>query len=135
MTKLELKHLAPYLPYGLKIYHKKEVFELTGIKPHCGSTMLSFDGVGIAWGYINNCKPILRPLSDLTKEYLEKNHGIVNEDDEGYEMWMRVKYSHKEPEILKEVHWGIVNELIKNNIDVFNLIPQGLAININDIEK
>ena len=22
MNKLELKHLAPYLPYGLKLYHK-----------------------------------------------------------------------------------------------------------------
>jgi len=111
MSKLELKHLAPYLPYGLKIYHKKEVFELTGIKPHCGITMLTFDGVGIEWGYINNCKPILRPLSD---EFVKPIIDCIRRGD---------------------VDYNFIQRLIENHCDVLFLKEKGLAININDIEK
>ena len=52
MEKLELKDLSPYLPYGLKI----------------------IDGWGdektLDYSYLHNvhCKPILRPISDLTEE-------------------------------------------------------------------
>ena len=66
--KLELKHLAPYLPYGLKYvkysYNNSPIRHdiMQGVSTNgiyaCGDiTPLSF----------KNCKPILRPLSDLTK--------------------------------------------------------------------
>lgn len=57
--KLELKHLAAYLPYELKMYYET----LLGVKRHwilrCGT---------ISEAIVYQNKPILRPLSDLTKE-------------------------------------------------------------------
>ena len=53
MEKLELKHLAPYLPYGLNGIH--------------GDKRIDFNSANI-WVFTLNAKPIFRPLSDLTKE-------------------------------------------------------------------
>jgi len=61
MEKLELKHLAPYLPYGLKM-----------IAPHSrrkggfyhSPILLKSHNISYAIRY----KPILHPLSDLIKE-------------------------------------------------------------------
>jgi hypothetical protein len=69
--KLELKHLAPYLPYGLKIrnievgktrtlIHEHELPTESAIRRNVSIKML------LLTNHIN--KPILRPLSDLTKE-------------------------------------------------------------------
>ena len=55
--KLELKHLAGYLPYGLKYKDIPKGFD--GIRE---LDIKTFD-----W-CLENGKPILRPLSDLTKE-------------------------------------------------------------------
>ena len=56
--KLELKTLAPYLPYGLKIRYiernETHIFNSYNIDAVCSEQ--------------NHLKPILRPLSDLTKE-------------------------------------------------------------------
>ena len=61
--KLELKHLAPYLPYGLKIQGKGGRVETLGIE--VGMTAKTINCAAILYyGY----KPILRPLTDLTKE-------------------------------------------------------------------
>lgn len=62
--KLELKHIAPYLSYGLMIqYLENETFELVGFNRntiyHTRGFFVELPG---------NLKPILRPLSDLTKE-------------------------------------------------------------------
>lgn len=70
--KLELKHLASYLPYGLKVSNQFGVFELLGIRNKSNTNnnlMLSYKlHSDIVWGYDYQNKPILRPLSDLTKE-------------------------------------------------------------------
>jgi hypothetical protein len=67
--KLELKHLAPYLPYRLKILDEKSepsdnIFTLESIN--------IYESVSDTEGNIDipftEIKPILRPLSDLTKE-------------------------------------------------------------------
>jgi len=66
MEKLELKHLAPYLPFKLKVNHfgKSKVL-------NCGQGS-SNHWIGITSGLryqdIIKFAPILRPLSDLTKE-------------------------------------------------------------------
>ena len=53
MKKLELKHLAPYLPYGLFVmYRGREI-------------VMDTKNIGIV---LKECSIILRPLSDLTKE-------------------------------------------------------------------
>lgn len=77
--KLELKHLTPYLPYELKVQGSeqiqeegKEPWDLTTIhkiKTMTGiiSEMAVFDN-SLCGNLIQDVKPILRPLSDLTKE-------------------------------------------------------------------
>lgn len=64
--KLELKHLAPYLPYGLKL--TKDYWGKIGeLVPFIKQ---DFKGLQIELDYAitTQCKPILRPLSDLTKK-------------------------------------------------------------------
>ena len=115
--KLELKHLAPYLPYELKILNGKEYDIVNGID---NKTVISlFRGHLENFSTIENVKPILRPLSDLTEEYSNS-----------------CNYSHK------DFKWGIINKnisvlvwdsLLKNHFDVFGLIDAGLAIDINTL--
>lgn len=67
--KLELKHIAPYLPYGLKIFTDYDgIQEINGMPDlfhasyYCEKTDAGDEP------HIEQIKPILRPLSDLTKE-------------------------------------------------------------------
>lgn len=62
--KLELKHLAPYLPYNLKgNYEVSEV--VPSAKFELRNKELRTDNIDF---FLKYAKPILRPLSDLTKE-------------------------------------------------------------------
>lgn len=64
METLELKHLAPYLPYGLKGIYNETIITLSL------NGYSSVDEIGYDISLFLSCKikPILRPLSDLTKE-------------------------------------------------------------------
>ena len=65
--KLEIKHLAAYLPYGLKVSnntHPDDVNLVTGLRDE---TYFTKQNSRYAYGDVENCKPLLRPLSDLTK--------------------------------------------------------------------
>lgn len=125
--ELELKHLAAYLPYGLKVTKKDwaKIFKMD----NDGTTL---NCVGIDYILKVNAKPILRPLSYLTKEEvngfsvgvrLQLRHLINNEielfDDEAF--LSRVSYY--------ELDW-----LFERHFDVFGLIEKGLAIDINTLE-
>lgn len=64
MEKLEIKHLAPYLAYGVNIqYLGNEIVELVGFNKNT-----IYHTTGFFVELPCNIKPILRPLSDLTKE-------------------------------------------------------------------
>tara|TARA_R110000851_G_scaffold168032_1_gene313859 strand:- start:127 stop:573 length:447 start_codon:yes stop_codon:yes gene_type:complete len=130
IMKLELKHLAPYLPYELKIYESS--YFNNGIKTlglgQASRSEVSIIGVlhlqkgrsKVNKDYYNDrYKPILKPLSDLTEEYSNS-----------------CNYSHK------DFKWEIINKnisvlvwdsLLKNHFDVFGLIDAGLAIDINTL--
>ena len=83
--KLELKHLAPYLPYGLTGKTKKEIepWKIVGYKedsfsitePTLLCTHSTYKNVINIWS--RNIKPILRPLSDLTKEIEHNGEKIM----------------------------------------------------------
>ena len=64
--KLELKHLAPYLLYHLKGIIKNKVVVLDTLHQYSCETVPSVRG--FTWCGFENFKPILRPLSYLTKE-------------------------------------------------------------------
>ncbi len=108
--KIPIKHLAPYLPYGLNGIHKDKriVFHTDNI-----------------WTFILNAKPILRPLSDLTKEdWIDEFifssdliESIIKRN--GFEFaWLETSNYLK---------------LLENHFDVFGLIEKGLAIDINKV--
>ena len=133
--KLELKHIAPYLPYGLKGIEKsyKVIMELHGVSQH-GFTLEDGD-----YDDLRRFKPILRPLSDLTKEIEVNGLKIIplNELQTVYGYEYLYTYIHKNQGRFNHyaVCFGCLEYLLKWHFDVFGLVPQGLAIDINTLEK
>lgn len=164
--KLELKHLAPYLPYDLKIEcHSEEEIQLKGSYV---SVMKLLHADGIDDNYGNNwnldIKPILRPLSDLTKE-IEVNgekflpiielaklfhtnksalthftnivdagfYGIsvnchIENDDSRF-----TYYQLRNSEFVLSNTYEEIQKLFEWHFDVFGLIKQNLAIDVNTL--
>ena len=115
--RLELKHLAPYLPYDIGCviplgYHRTLDVNILQIM--------------IKENFFK-CYLKLRPLSDLTKEIEHNGESFVPIDyledmidfSCGYE---RIEY------------WK-VQQLIEWHFDVFGLISAGLAIDINTLNS
>lgn len=172
--KLELKHLAPYLPYKLKFvmvfdssedfgdvvpeeYLKKdsiwELYLLTNesiefFGGECDDYALKNGPSRIA----NNgaLKPILQPLSNLTKEIEMNGEKFVPVEwfEIGDENNLSNDYGFANVRLinhLKEISKyniqndieylpnGVVNKLHEWHFDVFGLIPKGLAIDINTL--
>ncbi len=133
MEKLELKHLAPYLPYGLKlqfIFKKEKIFLLSTYDEYKNGEQT----ILIAQALNGYYKPILRPLSDLTKEIEVNGEKFVPIDyyafknDINYIIEFQNKYSH-----YKSVKYGIMEKLFEWHFDVFGLIEKGLAIDFNTL--
>tara|TARA_R100001377_G_scaffold40581_1_gene22708 strand:+ start:176 stop:595 length:420 start_codon:yes stop_codon:yes gene_type:complete len=132
MEKLKLEHLAPYLPYGLKIIHnwekvrdsRKEPLKrwIKILEPSQLNIFTREDSQKhFKW------KPILRPLSDLTKEI-----------EEGKPMFFPshqlVKHIENNQDIFN-CSYNEINYLLRNHFDAFGLIEKGLAIDINTINE
>ena len=128
MEKLELKHIVGYLPYGLKVnVHGDFQMEVTykrllSIKDDEDLDFITIEGV-LEDSYV---VPILRPLSDLTKE-IEVN-GVKFVPEELLSAHFEIQYYgnmlHKNVQKLYEWHF-----------DIHGLIDQGLAIDINTLPK
>ena len=130
VEKLELKHLAPYLPYGLKCeildykcdYVGDKYDTIKGYYFYGDSPYFNFKhGRDHAGKNTTNFKPILRPLSDL------KTFEIIDVDQV-------VEYRFNSVNLVKlNLYWQ-VELLFENHFDVFGLIEKGLAIDINTIK-
>lgn len=130
--KLGIEHLAPYLPYKLKI--------VSGL----GQTELSVDLLD--WAITNTNqqhdrnfgKPILRPLSDLTKE-------IEHKGQKGGDLFMPTRilmcptfkfcadkeellFNLQSSESIERCPYNVVQKLLEWHFDVLNLIENELAI-------
>ncbi len=141
--KLELKHLAPYLPYGLKyeyetvygkINHAKraKVIGLLG----WGTPFTMSDELGIL-----NVKPILRPLSDLLPSGCFVEIEDASQDEMNHAMWADLRWrlercekNNSNIDVVRMPYW-VIRILLKYHFDVFGLIDQGLAIDINTLNK
>jgi hypothetical protein len=162
--KLELKHLAPYLPYSLMVKRMSQIYVLT-------SDIIARREKN---GTLHLIKPILHPLSDITKEievngekfvpmeilfslipshnYVDYvgplNHPSYQIDDgwnhcishgtgadeltfsfTGNSFWLMVGYNIE----LLDNQLQLFEKLFEWHFDVFNLIPEGLAIDINTL--
>jgi len=151
MDKLTLEHLAPYLPYGLKAemldyecdYVGKKYDEIVGFHQWDKNCLYwSALTVGGSKPNIERIKPILRPLSDLTKEIEHNGERFVPKDvlidrydlkfDEDDDFFLDYYCIGETDSPWTGYH--IIQLLIQWHFDVFGLIEKGLAIDINSIE-
>lgn len=105
--KLEIKHIAPYLPYGLRckiVNDDKELIgTLNGLYADCSCV---FDDIVESEHGFESVKPLLKPLSELP---VDRYGRIIFQLRNG-------TISNKE-----------FTELVSEHYDVFNLIDNGLA--------
>lgn len=126
-VELKLKHLVPYLPYGLKLKGNTN----GNIIPEMNTLFIEKGVLHLRkrFGSVekHQWKPILRPLSDLnTKPYF----------DIQAEIWNRTDYDKETNTIdISNINYGIMLKLFEYHFDVFGLIEKGLAIDINTLEK
>ena len=126
--KLELKHLAPYLPYGLKVQAPATVKDNERIlKPSIHT--LGLDNIKVILDY-QATKPILRPLSDLSggvndKWYIETNYDLTTQIEINDFACEQIGFS--------DVKYSTMVILFEHHFDVFNLIDNNLAIDINKL--
>ena len=136
--KFELKHLAPYLDHRLKIQGQThgEIQELSGLREGIVYTIEGNKLYG--WTDIFNIKPILRPLSDLTKEIEVNGERFVPvrilmcAAYKAYDSNYDLLFATQEP---TRMPYHIVQKLYEWHFDVFGLIPNNLAIDMNTIKQ
>ena len=157
--KLELKHLAPYLPYKLQLRYCNDdlIYELTSLsKPYKTNNKLFLTGeykpVGASYKKIrsfinsddNEFKPILRNLSDLTKKIEVNGKKFVPMD----EFWQMFGGGYNESaqetfieDFLCEIKlnvmnqsFGVIQKLHEWHFDTQNLIENNLAVDINTLK-
>lgn len=127
MEKLELKHLAPYLPYGLKIF---DVYD-NNIKILYTASLSVTKSVQLYKTHIEvlhsrmleEIKPILHPISEK----------FVDSITEGFEDYEEILEAVKEG-TLAYIRYNLFMNIVENHGDVFGLIDKGLAIDINTIK-
>lgn len=80
IEKLEIQHIAPYLPFGLKAHDEEygETFFVCSYRQDSDEWLIhdNIDGSVIEYSR-DVLKPILRPLSDLTKEITRNGETFV----------------------------------------------------------
>jgi hypothetical protein len=146
--KLQLEHLSPYLPYELNVissHYNVDSYEIVeGLKKN--KFITNVDTFEFIYG-----KPILRPLSDLTKisdEVLINEHtiNILLQEKHNQEYGIFSHYKGQldieldgEPDLRYDSNKSISfftiltiqEQLLKGHYDIFGLIEKGLAIDIN----
>lgn len=124
--KLELKHLAPYLPYGLKVIHNEDI---DGVKYKPVNITDRFYSIPTA--ILTNFKPILRPVSDLQSDEFD-----MDDVSKGAILFLdktaNLPYNSRESHI-GSIQYRDMLKLLKWHFDIFGLIPKGLAIDIDTL--
>jgi len=77
--KLELKDIAVYLPYGLKImdFESEVIYPFLGYEIDTTLTKIILYDEETDWWNLSNFKPILRPISDLYRIITHNGKEIV----------------------------------------------------------
>lgn len=141
MEKLTLEHLAPYLPYGLKVLDKQDVdtreYNIEYVKDENTYTL----SIGTLNGTLSKPfrYPILRPMSDVKSQIIHNGEtvnlfyklGLTTRDglicDDYYAEYGE---SPKCYIPVDKFNWW----LFEYHFDVFGLIEKGLAISIHDVK-
>jgi len=114
MEKLELKHLAPYFPYNLKLMYNGRIISIDAIGENYILIYESFQE-NTRFQYI---KPILRPIEDLYRPETDCGIKIIHY----FNFKTNVKLD------CRNFPYHVMEQLLKNHFDVFGLIDKDLAI-------
>ena len=150
MKEITLEQLAPYLPYGLKMIFESKggrIIELMNITNSKLGVYFS-DGYGAMNLKHSGFKPILRPLTDLTKEIevngTETYLDLINKNlNENPECDCEISYdTHENFYVIKcysgKVYGWELNiiqyELLKLHFNIFDL-DESQYIDINTLDK
>lgn len=143
-AELKLEHLAPYLPYALKCIVGKEKVLLIGLDTEAEYWIiwkkLAASNQGCSYPS-KNFKPILRPLSDLTKEIEQleefcpytEDERYNSEGEDGFEIILENFASMNTRLQTNWFSYEFYEKLFKIHFDVFGLIEKGLAIDVNTL--
>jgi hypothetical protein len=140
MKQLKIKHLAPYLPYGLKIKVIDTNFYKYDVMTLCDKSGLSNIGLSDLLDEPQDFKPILRPLSDLTKEIEVNGEKFVPRKE--FEMMYlgntieyQLFFSNFDKKYITSLNFNCVQKILSWHFDIFGLIDAELAIDINTLNK
>jgi hypothetical protein len=140
MKQLKPEHIAPYLPYEIKVKGKNsnEIAEVQSLSPNVNGLKLTNNRYHED---IENFVLVLRPLSDLTKEieygdesfipleYLKEKVSVCDAERDFLDFYE----DNKNPDKIKFAPYTIMQKLFEWHIDVFELIDEGLAVDYNDV--
>jgi len=157
MEKLEIKHLAGYLPYDVQAINtfknKVEILGLQKGNESVNNSLWSFKHTNGDYiqGYLYECKPILRPLSDLTKEievngdrlvpinrlnaiYRPSSRDLLPYQNLGCDLELNILTGNYSQELDLYDGFLIVQKLLEWHFDIYGLIEKGLSIDINTLK-
>jgi len=141
--KLELKHLSCYLPYGLKMKRNGFIGELLTIKQPKEDSLVDYYEFQVStsdwWENnvddLNPYKPILRPLSDLTKEIEVNGETFVPIEEYDYLRLDEISTLVGGCNAMKFIQARELELLYEMHFDIYGLIEKGLAIDINTLNQ
>jgi hypothetical protein len=136
--KLELKNLLPYLPYELKFLYNGNIYKMRWIN---STGDIEYDSQkdfidpfppNVFNKELDLVKLMLRPLSDLTKEIEINGERFVP-----YEKLKKMYPIDTFSNTSNTAQWSyrIIQKLAEWHFDFQGLIPAGLAIDINNLNK
>ena len=138
MEKLELKYLAGYLPYGLKISNSIVLVEY-GICENTIETLVGYNLGNVLTDKdefsLEYCILHLRTLSDLTKEIKVNGEKFVPSQEYDYLRFDEISNYKGGSNVLNFIQVREQNILLELHFDIYGLIPKGLAIDINTLNK
>jgi len=125
--ELIIEHLKGYLGTGLKVQINKKTYpSWIGVKELTLETLFTYRGQR------NTIKPLLYPLSKLTKEEKLKLQCLHN--DKEINSLADLSFFYGDSTNLEEIK-AVFEYLYTNHFDIHGLIEQGLAIDINTLIK
>ena len=77
MKKLELKHIAPYLPYGLQVKCYNNTWDIDGYRDGSIKLLFLVDQHTLTSADLSDVKPLLRPLSTIDSKEVHEMFTIA----------------------------------------------------------
>jgi len=136
MEKLELKHVIGYFPYGLKGISTEENLGFEIVKGYSiyGKNYTVCLTTNVDDIDLELFKPILRPLSDLTKEIEVNGEKFVPVIEYDYLRFEEISTFKGGCNAMKFIQARELELLYEMHFDIHGLIERGLAIDINTLE-